>query len=188
MQIGPDINGVIQTPLWSYKLGLDNGWMPTDPRTANGTCASYNVNLPRFDPASFAPSQTGAGNGQVDPTALAKFGQWPPPTISGLPDTVPITAAPVYTPTGSPVTLAMPTITDSRGHTASLSADGWANQADTALRYVPVADCAYPDPWTGGLTQTAVCTGTATATLGAATTPVGSIVTPAPTSTAARRR
>ena len=39
-QIGNDsVTGTVQAPLWSYKLGLENGWMPKDPREAVGKCA-----------------------------------------------------------------------------------------------------------------------------------------------------
>ena len=30
--------GKVEAPFWSYKLGLEQGWMPKDPREAIGTC------------------------------------------------------------------------------------------------------------------------------------------------------
>jgi glucan 1,3-beta-glucosidase len=143
---------------------------------------------------TYQPYQTGGGDGQIAASALASVGQWPPPTMSAFPATLAWENAPVYTPTGTLSALPMPTITDAKGRTASLSASGWANTADAmTTQYVPVAGCSYPDPWTIGPTPTPVCAGGETgATLGAALatgSPVGSIVSlPAPTSTAARRR
>lgn len=39
-QIGNATDGAVRAPLWSYQLGLEGRWMPTDPRTANGKCAA----------------------------------------------------------------------------------------------------------------------------------------------------
>ncbi|KAJ7862822.1 hypothetical protein B0H13DRAFT_2566024 [Mycena leptocephala] len=41
--IGNATDGVIRSPLWSYQLGLQNGYVPTDLRTANGTCTAIGV-------------------------------------------------------------------------------------------------------------------------------------------------
>lgn len=32
--------GYAPSPFWHYKLGLENGWMPKDPRVAGGYCGS----------------------------------------------------------------------------------------------------------------------------------------------------
>ncbi|EDR10975.1 glycoside hydrolase family 5 protein, partial [Laccaria bicolor S238N-H82] len=32
------VSGTVETPAWSYQLGLENGWMPKDPRQAIGAC------------------------------------------------------------------------------------------------------------------------------------------------------
>ncbi|KAH7092737.1 glycoside hydrolase [Auriculariales sp. MPI-PUGE-AT-0066] len=136
---------LIGAPLWNYKLGLDNGWMPTDPRDSINHCATkMNVNN---DPNSFyrgelLPWQTGGtGAGTLQPTATASIDVWPPPalaTISNLP-------APQYTATGPPPKL--PTPTWAAGVTGD---DGWANDADTSPGTVPIANCKYPDPWNPG--------------------------------------
>jgi glucan 1,3-beta-glucosidase len=187
------------TPLWSYQLGLQNGWMPKDPRAANGTCDSYGYNYARFN-NSFAPYQTGGGDGTIVASASSSFGQWPPPTISAFPSSMAYSLAPTYSATGSMSTLAYtlpasatPSATGKGGKaTATSTPGGWADASDTAARYTPVADCTYPDPWTIGPTTTVVCTGSATATLGSMTaggsvTPLATPPTPAAIQTARRR-
>jgi glucan 1,3-beta-glucosidase len=178
-KIGPALNGTIMTPLWSYKLGLDEGWMPKDPRTANGTCEKLGWNSQRFD-NSYKSYQIGGGDGVVVASAAAAFGQWPPTTLNAYPETMPWSLAPTYTQTGAMATLSVTypgTSVTEAPRKGSASVDGWWNTADAAPRFTPVAGCAYPDPYTIG-TTTAVCTGTATATLGAATGTVQAIMPP----------
>ncbi|KZT18580.1 glycoside hydrolase family 5 protein [Neolentinus lepideus HHB14362 ss-1] len=162
--------GIVQAPLWSYQLGLENGWIPTDPREALGTCASLSVSGPVFN-GSFQSWQTGgAGAGTIAATALASFSQYPPPALSGIPDPAGVSLLPVYTSTGSVVTLAMPTfsnkITVSEG-------DGWYDTADGGAAPTAIEGCSYLDPWSAANAPmpTAVCTGGAAAE---------AVVTPAP--------
>lgn len=35
--------GYPTSPMWHYKLGVDNGWMPQDPRVAGGFCKGIGV-------------------------------------------------------------------------------------------------------------------------------------------------
>lgn len=43
-KIGNSTNlGYASSPFWHYKLGLEQGWMPTDPRVAGGYCKSIGV-------------------------------------------------------------------------------------------------------------------------------------------------
>jgi glucan 1,3-beta-glucosidase len=182
-KIAPASNGTIMSPLWSYSLGLEQGWMPKDPRAANGTCASYGTNIIPFN-NSYPAYQTGGGNGIVSASEAAKFGQWPPTTISAFPSTMPFSLAPTYTQTGSVATLTVtypssvtPFTQTKKGASAAPTANGWADASDTAARYTPVSDCAYPDPWTIG-TTTVSCTGSATATMGVPSGTVQSIMPP----------
>ena len=32
------MTGRVESPAWSYSLGLQEGWMPTDPRLSEGAC------------------------------------------------------------------------------------------------------------------------------------------------------
>ncbi|KAK7031276.1 hypothetical protein VNI00_013527 [Paramarasmius palmivorus] len=105
-------SGKVECPAWSYKLGLDNGWMPTDPREADGYCGS-----------KFEFNQTiQPGSGSVN---YAQY-PWPPTSIrnAGSPSTMPR-----YTPTGAVPTLPGGTLTVS-GAKATKTVDvgnGWAN-------------------------------------------------------------
>ena len=87
--------GKVQSPLWSYQLGLENGrshsslrllryqssrsgWMPTDPREAIGTCDQLGIQFNLPFTTSFQPWQTGgAGAGQIAQTAIQALSQYP---------------------------------------------------------------------------------------------------------------
>ncbi|CAL1711948.1 unnamed protein product [Somion occarium] len=81
-KIGNSTAGIVQSPLWSYQLGLENGWMPTDPREAIGKCASLGVQGNPFA-GTFESWQTGgAGAGTIAPshhtlTHLYKYRRYP---------------------------------------------------------------------------------------------------------------
>ncbi|EUC57606.1 glucan 1,3-beta-glucosidase D, putative [Rhizoctonia solani AG-3 Rhs1AP] len=127
--------GKVNSPLWSYSHGLENGYMPTDPREASGTCGNSN---PRA--GSLKPSQTSYVS-QTIAAALRSSHPFPPTSLA---DQANAAALPTYTPTGTPVTMPAPTFTS-----ATVSAgSGWVGgsggwQGD----YVPVEGCTYPDPW-----------------------------------------
>ncbi|KAJ7886829.1 glycoside hydrolase [Mycena olivaceomarginata] len=151
-------------PLWSYQLGLEGGWMPTDPRTANGKCAAIGAQGTPFD-GTFSAWQTGGtGAGTIDPAAISEFGQWPPATLSNI-DAGVMTVLPTYTATGSVPTLmyVTPTPTGStRAVTPTASIpNGWFNAGDTVPGVTAVAGCTYPDAWRALdlPAPTALCTG-----------------------------
>ncbi|KAG6811733.1 hypothetical protein H0H92_006085 [Tricholoma furcatifolium] len=135
--------GIVESPLWSYQLGLENGWMPTDPRTALGTCDSLGVSGPIFD-GTFQPWQTGgAGAGTIAASSTSSY-PWPPATISNAGAAASL--LPTYTPTGTVATLAPPTLTASV--TASINlGNGWYDAQDTVLAPTAIAGCTYPDAW-----------------------------------------
>lgn len=131
------VTGIPTSPAWSYQLGLQEGWMPTDPREAVGACDSTDPFV-----APLQPWQTGgAGAGNVPQAFFDEF-SWPPATLTNEAN---IDSLPQYTQTGSVVTLPAPSIT-ATGVTAG---NGWNNPSDTALLYVPIATCGYISPWIG---------------------------------------
>ena len=136
------MTGKVETPHWSYQLGLENGWMPTDPRSAIGFCGNTDPWSPPF-----APWQTGgAGAGDI-PASVTSALAWPPATLS---NGGPVASLPAYTPTGTVVTLPVPSFTHSSKATATINAgNGWANSADTEGMFVPIPTCSYLDPWIG---------------------------------------
>ncbi|KAF9265121.1 glycoside hydrolase [Marasmius fiardii PR-910] len=126
-------SGKVESPAWSYQLGLENGWMPTDPREAAGACGN---------PAPFTGT-INTGTGQVD---LANY-PWPPASIKNA--GAPVTDLPKYTPTGVLPTLAGATFPPTGAkptRTADLGS-GWANSNDKTGMMVEIEGCNYPDAW-----------------------------------------
>lgn len=140
-QIGPSNRGVVESPLWSYSLGLAGGWIAKDPRTVIGSCGPSTG--PVFDNTFDSWMTGGAGAGNVDPTQTVQY-PWPP--VSLVDGNNP-SQMPLYTSTGSVTTLPMPTFTDSNGKAIDATANGWFNINDNALAPTPIPGCPYPDPW-----------------------------------------
>ncbi|KAJ3731574.1 glycoside hydrolase family 5 protein [Lentinula guzmanii] len=136
-------NNRVESPLWSYQLGVQGGWIPTDPREATGVCAAQGVSQPWNQ--TFQSWQTGgAGAGTIAATATAEFGIWPPVQISGVAADQ-MAFVPTYTPTGSVATLPPPTLTAT---TRSVSeGNGWFDLSDTTSAATAIAGCSYPDAW-----------------------------------------
>lgn len=149
----------VRAPFWSYKLGLDNGWMPKDPTVADGLCTAMTYD------GSLQPYHTGgAGAGTLSPSVVAQY-TWPPAQISStsytegaLPATPPMldaTALPSYTPTGTVIVLPTPTFF---GATKSVDAgNGIFNPQATESMWVPVAGCAYPEVYSGNTAPNPGC-------------------------------
>ncbi|TDL27295.1 glycoside hydrolase family 5 protein [Rickenella mellea] len=151
-KIGNSTAGVVESPQWSYQLGLQNGWMPTDPRQSTGKCGGQS---PWNGPLQ-AYQTGGQGAGQI-PASVTQALAWPPPTIS---NGGPINQLPSYTPTASLVTLPVPTYTVSSGKaTTTVNAgSGWQNTADNAGMMTDIAGCSYLDPWVGQAALPPACT------------------------------
>lgn len=141
LQIGASERGIVESPLWSYQLGLRNGWMPTDPRSALGTCTSVGVSTGTWD-GTFQPYMTGGPGARLSSSAGTY--PWPPTNVAGVGAAA--AALPSYTPTGTVATLPVPTFTGSSGQTISRG-NGWFDADDTALAPTPIAGCTYPNPW-----------------------------------------
>jgi aryl-phospho-beta-D-glucosidase BglC (GH1 family) len=142
-KIGNSSSGVVEAPQWSYQLGLQNGWMPQDPRVASGTCANQGI----WSPPLQAWQTGGAGAGQIPATVTASY-TWPPAQISNAGA---VSLLPSYTPTGTVATLPPPTFTYSSGSSVKTASagDGWENPTDTASGMVGIATCSYLNPWIG---------------------------------------
>ncbi|KAI8978178.1 glycoside hydrolase [Trametes punicea] len=144
-KIGPDgTTNTVRAPLWSYQLGLQNGWMPPDPRVASGKCQHLGAAMDPFD-GTFQSWQTGgAGAGVIAPSATQALA-WPP-ALSNVP-AADQAQLPQYTPTGTISTLPPPTFTASGVTVTATVGNGWFNAQDTAPAVTPIAGCAYPDAW-----------------------------------------
>ncbi|KAG8905076.1 hypothetical protein FRB99_000724 [Tulasnella sp. 403] len=132
------ISGTVEAPFWSYSLGLENGWMPTDPREAIGACGGGS-------PASaLKPSMTGgAGSGNFAADVRAA-NPWPPTSLQ--PGGLQPNQLPSYTQTGTIPTLPAPTFTNAKGQNVN-SGGSWTDQSDTTPIFTPISSCTYPDAW-----------------------------------------
>jgi len=166
-KVGNSTAGIVESPLWSYQLGLEGGWIPTDPRTAIGACGASSG--PVFDGTFDSWMTGGAGAGTIAAAQTAQY-PWPPVNLE-LPGD-PIADLPVYTSTGSIATLPIPTFTDTKGNPIDPTADGWFNTNDNAPGPTPITGCTYPDPWNAqDVPIPAGCTAGANAAVPAAITP-----------------
>jgi hypothetical protein len=161
-KIGPSaIDNSPRSPLWSYKLGLDNGWIPQNPRDAFGTCASLGVVQDSPFNGTYQAYQTGGpgANGIIDAADLTNFGQWPPPSIGLVANAA---LLPTYTATGPVPTLSTEAFPTPTPATATYNGgDGWFDAADKAEGMITVAGCSYPNAWDAtAVPIPPLCTGT----------------------------
>lgn len=150
-----DLGAELNSPPVPRRLGLRNGWIPLDPRSATGICPSLvaaeaGVTMPNFPAPPLSAWMTGgAGAGTILDTAMeAQFTAWPPTTLG----TLPVSNLPTYTPTGSVVTMgaSRPTSFPQGFATAAPNVgDGWFNGADERGWYTKIEGCTYPDAWSG---------------------------------------
>ena len=129
--------GTISAPFWSYQLGLQNGWIPTDPRAAVGQCAAQGATGTPFN-GVYQAWQTG-GDPAAQPTATASYTQWPPLTLGTINA---VSYLPTYTPTAPIITLAGPVVTNGVN-----SGNGWFDSSDTTDMMTAIAGCNYPDAY-----------------------------------------
>ncbi|ORX35685.1 exo-beta-1,3-glucanase [Kockovaella imperatae] len=143
-KIGNSTTGNPQpNPFWHYKLGVEQGWINPDPRTAFGTCASFGTPINAFDgiyPEAYMTG--GAGAGQIPATVSASY-PWPVPTFSDV-NAAQMTNIPQYTMNASPITLPGPTFTNPSSGATISPGSGWANSADTRPAFQAVQGCSYP--------------------------------------------
>ncbi|KJA23279.1 glycoside hydrolase family 5 protein [Hypholoma sublateritium FD-334 SS-4] len=135
--------GTSSCPMWHYQLGLQQGWIPKDPRAAIGHCAQVLSSSQLFNGNYPATATGGTGAGTIAPTQLASH-TFPPASIMPSFTGTQVALLPTYTPTGSLKTLPGPTFTAAPSATVGM---GWNNAADNQPAYVPISGCTYPDPW-----------------------------------------
>lgn len=155
-QVGPNsLSGNIEVPLWSYQLGVRNGWIPQDPREAFGMCQQLGTALEPFN-GTYEPWQTGTPS-SIPASSSASY-PWPPPTISNI--DVPMQLLPTYTNTG-PISTLPPETYSSAAASATKSVNGWFDAQDTEGGITAVSGCTYPNEWFGifSSTPTIPCTG-----------------------------
>ncbi|CAE6534547.1 unnamed protein product [Rhizoctonia solani] len=145
---------IVAAPLWSYKHGLENGFMPTDPREATGACGGGS---PWAGP--LPASKTGGVGAGTIPASYQTARAWPPTSLSGIANAATL---PTYTATGTIQSLSPATFTGGVN-----AGSGWANAGDQGGMYVPVAGCSYPSSaWDDAVVAThTACAGAAKRTV-----------------------
>ncbi|WVQ73941.1 hypothetical protein IAR50_003522 [Cryptococcus sp. DSM 104548] len=129
-------------PFWHYRLGLEHGWMPKDPRQAAGTCLADGVTENAFNGTYANDWVYGAAKGDIAASESSSW-PWPPATFTNVPSAS-MSKLPQYTQTGTPITASAPTFT-SPGSSATIDAgNGWANaNADSRSAYAAISGCSY---------------------------------------------
>ncbi|KAH7883443.1 glycoside hydrolase family 5 protein [Phlebopus sp. FC_14] len=136
----------VESPLWSYQLGLELGWMPTDPRKASGTCAALGVVGQPFEGQYYSWQTGGAGAGTIAASSIATYERYPPMSINGLTAGATQSLLPTYTSTSAIPTLPPPTFTPSPPSSVNVG-NGWFDSGDTGLAPTEVSGCTYPNAW-----------------------------------------
>ena len=167
LKVGNSTAGIVESPLWSYQLGIQQGWMPLDPRVAIGSCGPSSG--PVWD-NTFESWMTGGADAGTIVSSQTELYPWPPTDLQGTD----VSILPYYTSTGSIATLPAPTFTGTSGKTISAGDDGWFNVNDNEPGPTPIPGCAYPDPWN------AVDVPVPTGCSGGANAAVPAIITPPP--------
>ncbi|OWZ33521.1 glucan 1,3-beta-glucosidase [Cryptococcus neoformans AD2-60a] len=144
-KIGNSTDAIQQpNPFWHYRLGLEKGWIPKDPRTVAGTCQADGVSMNNFDGTfSNAYVTGGAGAGTIAASASSSY-PWPPASFTNVASDS-MSLLPQYTQTGTPITMPGPTFT-SPGSSATIDAgNGWFNaNANDKQAYAAISGCSYP--------------------------------------------
>lgn len=142
--IGPTTTYANPSPAWSYKLGLEMGWITHDPRVAEGYCASEAAVTPTATFTGYQPFMTGGATGPV-PSAIVAAHPWPITTLQPSFNAAQMSQLPQYTRTGSPLSVATPTYSDLP---ESVSA---ALAATTSIApqpaFTPISGCSYPNEY-----------------------------------------
>jgi len=143
------ITGKVPNPLWSYQLGLQENYIPRDPRPQayQGACAALAKSLSlggqtfvSWTPPLQSYMTGGAGAGNIPASATAAY-SFPPASLTNIPQA---TNLPRLTATGSPITLS-----PAAPFSSATDTGGWANPLDTAPWLVTVSGCNYLNAYSG---------------------------------------
>lgn len=147
-------------PSWNYKLGLQEGWMPTNiNEVVASACKTEASSLTSITSGttswsgSFAAWQTGDASSY--PVNLGS-NTWPPATLqttnggSWASMTVAASSLPSWTPTGAIQTAPRPTYSASVSGDPTPSIGAWFNANDQLPMYAPINGCPVLDPYYNG--------------------------------------
>jgi glucan 1,3-beta-glucosidase len=166
-KIGNSTGTIAQVnPFWHYRLGLANGWIPTDPRQAIGTCAQDGVSGTNFDGTYSSPYMTGgAGAGTIAAAQTSSY-PWPPVSFANVASSS-MKSIPQYTQTGTPITMPAMTFTAPSASSTINAGTGWYKANDASRQaYAAISgwvllaslrgsslighSCAYPAEYSAG--------------------------------------
>jgi len=136
-------------PNWSYKLGRELGWIPDDPRKADGFCERQASLTPTVTFTGYQPFMTGGvGAGQI-PASVSLEYPWPLTTMAPDFNAADMSRLYQYTRTASPLTV--PSLAPSySGLAESVSSQLVPTSTYPAqAAFTPVAGCNYPDIYSG---------------------------------------
>jgi glucan 1,3-beta-glucosidase len=142
-------------PAWSYKLGLQMGWIPNDPREAIGYCESNNLVPSPTAFTGYQPFMTGGVGAGTIPAAASSQYAWP---LTQLVSSVSAGTAlfyaqtdlsrlPQYTRTAAPMSAPTPTFTDLPSSISSQLVPTASLAPQSA--FTAVAGCTYPNEYSG---------------------------------------
>ncbi|KDN44691.1 glycoside hydrolase family 5 protein [Tilletiaria anomala UBC 951] len=139
-------SGRVEAPTWSYQLGLQQGWLPTDPYHAgsnacSSAASSYSASIAATTSWSSTFEGWKTGDTAAPYTANPSAYPWPPSSISGA--GVAVTNMPSYTRTGSISKAPPPAWTESQSRKPNPTISNWAQKSDNAPMYVKVKGCSY---------------------------------------------
>ncbi|WVR06874.1 hypothetical protein IAU60_003910 [Kwoniella sp. DSM 27419] len=127
-------------PFWHYRLGLEHGWIPKDPREAVGICAGDGVTPNVWDGIFSNPAVTGGAGAGVIPASESAQYPWPPVSLSNAPD---IDSLYQYTQIADPITMPAATFTAPGSSSTIDAGNGWYQPSDTRKAYAPIPSCSY---------------------------------------------
>ncbi|MBW0471358.1 hypothetical protein O181_011073 [Austropuccinia psidii MF-1] len=144
-------------PMWSYKVGLQAGFIRPDARGSRGVCSQlssqFQMPLKTYQwSGRLAPWKTGEiANDTINQDQMEAVKSFPPPTIlGGAPNgqgRYNTTLLPQLAATG-PAKILKP-IPIVIGNKTYAGGNGWFNQNDKAGYFAPISGCQYLDPWAG---------------------------------------
>lgn len=131
-------------PFWSYKLGLQMGWIPDDPREAEGHCQRVANKVPQVTFTGYQPFMTGGvGAGEVPASASVEY-PWPLTSMEPSFVATDMSRLYQYTRTGPP--LSPPSLAPSYSALPSNVSSAMAPTTTYAAvpAFATVSGCSYP--------------------------------------------
>jgi glucan 1,3-beta-glucosidase len=115
------------------------GYIPSDPREADGYCVNTAGIAPTPTTGFAQPYMTGgAGAGTIVAAQRSSY-PWPVTTMSPSFVAADMTKVPQYTRTGSVLTMPTPSFSAASGDATSLNGNGWYKADDTQAAFAAMA-------------------------------------------------